>query len=85
MVGNLFWKWSSHFERLSTEKLIFFVSFAKFISADCEDEARAWLDEVYEIEHRFLDEMVGQKDWEYSTNINEQTAAASVNFLFLEC
>jgi hypothetical protein len=36
------------------------------------------LDEVYEKEHRALDENAGQKDWEYSTNINEETAAASV-------
>ena len=50
-----------------------------FLLGDCEDDARAWLDQVYEIEHRALDEMVGQKDWEYSTNINEQTAAASVS------
>ena len=50
-----------------------------FFPGDCEDDARAWLDQVYEIEHRALDEMVGQKDWEYSTNINEQTAAASVS------
>jgi hypothetical protein len=33
---------------------------------------------VYEVEHRALDEVAGQKDWEYSTNINEETAAAAV-------
>ena len=49
------------------------------LTADCEAEARAWLEEVYEKEHRALDEVAGQKDWEYSTNINEETAAASVS------
>ena len=51
-----------------------------FLSADCETVARTWLDEVYEKEHRDLDENAGQKDWEYSTNINEETAAASVKY-----
>ena len=47
---------------------------------DCSDEnlVKNWLDNVYEIEHRELDELVGQKEWEYQTNINDETAAASV-------
>ena len=40
----------------------------------------AEVDEVYEVEHRALDEAAGQKDWEYSTNINEDTAAAAVSW-----
>ena len=37
------------------------------------------MDEEYEIDHRKLDEEYVQKDWEYQTNINAQTSAASVS------
>ena len=50
-----------------------------WISDDCEEHARQWLDEEYEIDHRKLDEEYVQKDWEYQTNINDQTSAASVS------
>ena len=50
-----------------------------WISDDCEEHARQWLDEEYEIDHRKLDEEYVQKDWEYQTNINPQTSAASVS------
>ncbi len=53
-----------------------------FITADCESHAKEWLDQVYEKEHRALDEQAGQKDWEYSTNINDQTAEAAVSKQF---
>ncbi len=43
--------------------------------------ARNWIDNVYEVEHRALDELVGQKEWEYQTNINDDTSAASVSHL----
>ena len=50
-----------------------------WISDDCEEHARQWLDEEYEVDHRKLDEEYVQKDWEYQTNINDQTSAASVS------
>ena len=46
---------------------------------DDEEQAQQWLDEVYEIEHRALDEVYVQKDWEYQTNINDETSAAAVS------
>ena len=45
---------------------------------DCESDAQKVLDEVYEVEHRKLDEEYNQKEWEYQTNINDDTAATSV-------
>jgi hypothetical protein len=47
-------------------------------AVDCEDEAKAWLDEMYESNHLELDELVAQKEWEYQTNINDETSVASV-------
>ena len=44
-----------------------------------QDEARQWLDNEYEKDHRILDEESGQKEWEYQTNISDETAAASVS------
>jgi hypothetical protein len=61
-------------ERVSTRSLKIY-----WISDDCEEHARKWLDEEYEIDHRKLDEEYVQKDWEYQTNINDQTSAASVS------
>ena len=40
--------------------------------------AEKWINEEYESRHRELDEALGQKDWEYNTNINEETSNASV-------
>ena len=51
------------------------------IPEDCEDHARQWLDEVYEKEHRKLEEEYVQKDWEYQTNINDETSAAAVSVI----
>lgn len=47
-------------------------------AGDCEDEAKKWLDEVYEKDHRELDQEVGQKEWEYQTWITDANSDASV-------
>ena len=47
-------------------------------SEECEAAAKDWLDNTYEEEYRLLLETWTQRDWEYNTNINDDTAAASV-------
>lgn len=49
-----------------------------YFTADCEAAARDWLDNVYEVEHRALDEAAVQADWVYNTNINQENSDASV-------
>lgn len=53
--------------------------------AECEDEARQWLNLIYEVEYRQLLEVATQRDWEYNTNINQENADASVRSFFGTC
>ncbi len=59
--------------------ILTYLTFWGFFKDDIDEEcvARQWLDK-YEMEHMKLDEELGQKDWEYYTNINDETSAASV-------
>ena len=50
---------------------------------DCEEQARDFLNSIYEKDHRELDELMNQKQWEYQTNINEETSAAAVSLFVL--
>ena len=47
-----------------------------------EEQAKDWLDNVYTPTHTEYDLNSTQAAWEYYTNINDQTSAASVSLKF---